>query len=175
MCRPTGRSNGGRIWVTAMPPPISASAVRCHARNVRSLANVKRGSGSSPGSSSGIDELHGIAGRDGAGRAGVDVHAEIAVPGAEEPAIEGDVLRQAGLRPGDEHAAAGALADVGFDAVPEADRAAHPLVLGELAGALDEEVGTEAADVVAAEARGGEEVQRGAAVEERARLRAQLD
>lgn len=33
---------------TAMPPPMNARAVRIHDRNVRSLARVNRGSGSSP-------------------------------------------------------------------------------------------------------------------------------
>ena len=35
-------------WPAASPPPMSASDVRIHARYVRSLASVKRGSGSSP-------------------------------------------------------------------------------------------------------------------------------
>src|ERR671930_1424481 len=35
-------------WPAASPPPMSAIAVRFQARKVRSLASVKRGSGSRP-------------------------------------------------------------------------------------------------------------------------------
>src|SRR5215470_9998926 len=49
MCRPQGMpGNGGSSCAMASPPTISASDVRLHARNVRSLAKVKRASGSAP-------------------------------------------------------------------------------------------------------------------------------
>ena len=38
--------NGGSSWITASPAATRASAVRIQARNVRSLANVYRASGS---------------------------------------------------------------------------------------------------------------------------------
>src|SRR3984957_20113746 len=54
-CRPHGTpGNGGSSWTTPSPATTSASAVRLQARKVRSLANVKRGSGSVPSSSGGF-------------------------------------------------------------------------------------------------------------------------
>src|SRR6266487_449586 len=47
--RPPGiPGKGGSSWVTASPATTSATAVRFHARKVRSLAKVKRASGSTP-------------------------------------------------------------------------------------------------------------------------------
>ena len=50
--RRTDSESKSSSWPAASPPPIRARAVRFQARNVRSLANVKRGSGSSPTSRS---------------------------------------------------------------------------------------------------------------------------
>src|SRR3954447_9334749 len=41
-CRAPGKASAGNSWTTATPPAIRASAVRNQARNVRSLARVKR-------------------------------------------------------------------------------------------------------------------------------------
>src|SRR6266536_2577346 len=47
--RPPGiPGKGGSSWVMASPATTSATAVRFHARKVRSLAKVKRASGSTP-------------------------------------------------------------------------------------------------------------------------------
>src|SRR6266511_3342136 len=52
MWRPPGiPGKGGSSWVMASPATTSATAVRFHARKVRSLAKVKRASGSIPCSS----------------------------------------------------------------------------------------------------------------------------
>src|SRR6266568_542939 len=49
MWRPPGiPGKGGCCWVMASPATTSATAVRFHARKVRSLAKVKRASGSVP-------------------------------------------------------------------------------------------------------------------------------
>lgn len=40
--RPHGTARRGRNWVAARPPATNASAVRIHARKVRSLANENR-------------------------------------------------------------------------------------------------------------------------------------
>src|SRR6266540_6817503 len=49
MWRPPGiPGKGGSSWVMASPATTSATAVRFHARKVRSLAKVKRASGSTP-------------------------------------------------------------------------------------------------------------------------------
>src|SRR6266542_4126659 len=51
MWRPPGiPGKGGSSWVMASPATTSATAVRFHARKVRSLAKVKRASGSTPSS-----------------------------------------------------------------------------------------------------------------------------
>src|SRR6266496_1010303 len=51
MWRPPGiPGKGGSSWVMASPATTSATAVRFHARKVRSLAKVKRASGSVPSS-----------------------------------------------------------------------------------------------------------------------------